>query len=74
MYYSFDGFSPFHMFGLGFIPMALFLGLVIYGIFLMVKHFSEPTRKHSATNILKERYAKWEITREEFENMKKDIK
>lgn len=62
------------MFGFGFLPMALFWGLVIYGIFLVVKHFSEPTGKHSATDILKARYAKGEITREEFENMKKDIK
>lgn len=73
MYYSFDGFSPFHMFGFSFLPMAIFWGLLIYGIFLMVKHFSEPKGKHNAMDILKARYAKGEITREEFENIKKDI-
>jgi putative membrane protein len=70
--YSFNGF-PFHIFGFGFLPMILFWGLIIYGIYFLVKQVWSP-QKQSALEILKARYAKGEITREEFENMKKDIK
>lgn len=35
MFYSFDGFSPFHTFG--FIFMPILWGLAIYGIFLIVQ-------------------------------------
>jgi putative membrane protein len=71
MYY-FNGYAPFHAFG--FLFMILFWGLVIYGVILLAKHYSEPMKKDRALEILKERYAKGEIKREEFENIKKDIK
>ena len=61
------------MFCFGFLFMALFWGLVIYGIYFLIKQNATP-QKHNALDILKARYAKGEITREEFENMKNDIK
>lgn len=73
MYYGFDGYYPFHMFGFGFLFMAFFWGLVIYVIYFLIKQVWN-SQKHGALEILKARYAKGEITREEFENMKEDIK
>lgn len=77
MYYN--DFYPFHMFGFGFVFMILFWGLVIYGIVLLVRKSSfsssnhDPKVRHTALEILKERYAKGEITKHQFEEMKKDI-
>jgi putative membrane protein len=56
--------------------MIIVWGLIIWGIISLVKHFSghSVNKNESAIDILKERYAKGEITREQFELMKKDIK
>ncbi len=67
----FNGHFPFHTFSFFFI--IFFWGVVIYGIYFLLKQIWNP-EKQSAIHILKERYVKWEITREEFESMKKDIK
>lgn len=74
MYYYLNGYAPFHMWGFGFLPMILFWGLVMYGIVLLFRYHSGPTNKKDILEMLKERYAKGEITREEFETIKKDIK
>lgn len=80
MYYygNFDGgFLPFHF--LGFIGMLAFWVLVIAGIVWLVRNMSSDaggsrTSAHgSPLDILKTRYAKGEITKEQFESMKKDI-
>lgn len=76
MYYN--DFFPFHMFGFGFLFMILFWGLVIYGVVLLVRKTSpseshDQKTKHTALEILKERYVKGEITKHQFEEMKKDI-
>ncbi|MCR4281337.1 MAG: SHOCT domain-containing protein [Candidatus Kaiserbacteria bacterium] len=80
MYYygNFDGgFLPFHF--LGFIGMLAFWALVIAGIVWLVRNASgtsngSTTSAHgSPLDILKTRYAKGEITKEQFESMKKDI-
>lgn len=74
MMYYYGDFFPFHMFGfgLGFIFPLLFWGLLIYGVVLLFRHngFADGSR---ALDILKERYAKGELTKEEFEAMKKDL-
>ena len=72
------GWGPGMGFGLGGIFMILFWGLAILGIVYIVK---QATTKKSATicrqetplDILKIRYAKGEITKEEFEKLKNDI-
>lgn len=57
----------------------LFLGLLIWGIVALIKWMSEQGlgkevhKENSAMAILKERYAKGEISKEEFENKKKDL-
>jgi len=59
------------MFGFGF--MVLFWGLVIFGLVLLLKKSSSSNEKDRSIEILKERYAKGEITKEQFEKMKKDL-
>lgn len=61
--------------GLGMVHMLLFWIIVILGIVALVRWLAagssdDPPR---AMDILKARYAKGEITREQFEQMKRDI-
>ena len=66
----------------GMIFMVLFWGLIIVGLVFLIRWLIQATggRRHSgvsmsssAMNILKERYARGEINRDEFESMKKDL-
>ena len=69
--------------GFGWIFMVLFWGLIIWGIVALVRGTSghDPMcgHNHSGSNektpldILKERYAKGEINKEEFDTKKKDL-
>lgn len=52
----------------------LFVVVIVVAIARRYEHGSHPQRhEHSALEILKERYAKGEIDRKEFEEKKKDI-
>ena len=67
------GFMPF-----GWIFMILFWGLIIYGIVTLIRstgvqNKTEGRKSHSALGILKERYAKGDITKKEFNEKKKDL-
>jgi putative membrane protein len=67
-----------HMFGFGGGFMWLFWIAVIVAIVFMVKLFlgngsDQDNEPKSAEEILKERYAKGEIDREEFERKRKDL-
>lgn len=66
-----------HMFGwgiIGFPMMILFWGAVIMIIIWAIRGSRNSNENgKSALDILKERYAKGEITKEEFESKKKDI-
>lgn len=72
------GMGPFMMWGWGFgwIFMIIFWGLVILGLIFFIRYLlSLPgaREKESALEILKKRYAKGEINKEEFEQKKKDL-
>lgn len=61
------------------LPMLIFWGLIIWGAVTLVRklgatQFRGPMQSTPvALEILKERYAKGEINRDEFERMKKEI-
>jgi len=61
----------------GMIMMVVFGVLVVVGIVALIKWLSSQSpgerSSQSASEILRKRYARGEITKEEFENMKKDI-
>jgi putative membrane protein len=69
------------MWGIGAWWMAIFWILVIIGIFFLVKWLVEQGKgsrnkavgEDSALEILKRRYAKGEIDKQEFEQKKKDL-
>ncbi|MDP2838322.1 MAG: SHOCT domain-containing protein [Candidatus Moranbacteria bacterium] len=68
-----------YMGGFGFFFMLLFWGLVIWALITLVKAISEKRQSPSeikedeAMKVLRERYAKGEITKEQFEQTKKDL-
>ena len=65
--------------GFGMVPMLLFWVLVILGIAVLVRWLASGASGSSgdkpphAMDILKARYAKGEISREQFEQMKREI-
>ena len=65
----------------GMIFMIIFLGLVIVGLVFLVRWLIQTTKGEKdvvhgssrAVDILKERYARGEVNKEEFEQMKNDL-
>ena len=78
MMWGYDGFG-FGGFGMG-IGMLVFWGLVIAGIVLLVRSVGrssgggERERDKTALDILRERYARGEIDKTEFEQKRDDLK
>ena len=73
MWYGWDsGFCG----GFGWIGMLLWWGLIIAGIVWFVRWVigqTDASRHASALDILKERYAKGEVSAHEYEKMKKEL-
>ncbi len=64
------------MMGLGMLFMVLFWLVVIVGVVYLVKWLvgqGIPTRPESSLDILKKRYARGEISKQEYEDMKRDL-
>jgi len=76
MMWGYDGLG-FGGFGMG-IGMLVFWGLLIAGIVLLVRNVSRSPgageRDKTALDILRERYAKGEIDKAEFEQKRDDLK
>jgi putative membrane protein len=64
---------------LGWIMMVIFWGAVIGGIVALVRYWgsrslpAEPARPETALDILRRRYAAGDLTKEQFETIKRDI-
>lgn len=71
MMYYYGGMYPFHMFG--FIFMIIIWALIILGAIFLFKKLVYKNTNQNAMNILKERYAKGDITKDQFHEMKKDL-
>lgn len=72
-----------HMFGIGEIWMLIFWILVIIWFLWLVNSIASQTKNnreapsfsyHSAKNIVKERFARGEISREEYQHLMQDLK
>ena len=65
--------------GFGWLFMVLFWGLVVFGVVELIRYISRSERDNNtkeektSLGILKERYAKGEIDKREFEEKKKDL-
>lgn len=58
---------------LGWISMTLFWVLVIVGVVALVRAATRGGQSESALDILRKRYAAGELTKEQFEQMKRDL-
>ncbi len=83
MWQYFDDPMGWFGFGFGFVFMLLFWGLVIWGIVALARWAARqnggkqeknlPAGRQAPLDILKERYAKGEVDKKEFEEKKKDL-
>ncbi len=86
LFWSFSGSSyyggmmgPWMMWGLGMggIFMIIFWGLIILGVIFLIRWLAGMTKttksEESALDILKKRYARGEINKEEYEQKKRDL-
>ena len=68
------GIGGYGMMGSGFIFMLLFWGLIIWLIITLINASQSNKTEPDSLTILKRRYASGEITKKEFESIKKEIR
>src|SRR3990167_1159874 len=60
--------------GFGFLFMLLFLGVLIWLVVTLINAGQLGKKEEDPSNILKKRYASGEITRKQYEEMKKELR
>src|SRR3989338_5652297 len=60
--------------GFGFIFMLLFWGAIIWLVVTLIKAAQSGKEEEDSSNILKKRYALGEISKKQYEKMKKELK
>ena len=70
--YGMMGYGPFGYSSFGFLFMLLFLVAIVWLIVWAIKEFTR-NKSESALDILKKRFARGEITKKEYEGMKKKL-
>lgn len=60
--------------GLGGLGTLVFWGAIVFGLALMAQTLGGGDRRQSTLNVLKRRYAGGEITREQYQQMRQDLK
>ena len=63
-------------FGFGWIFMVIFWGLIIVGVFALIRWLATPAGDRggkTALDILEQRYARGELERKEYEQKRKDL-
>lgn len=77
MHGYYNGYYPYHIFGSGFMILIWIILVIALIRYLRggrtMRHWGRWNEGSKPTDILKERYAKGEITKEQFEQMKKDV-
>jgi len=54
--------------------MVVMMVIIVIGIILLVKYFNESGNNKSPEEIVEKRYANGEITKKEYESLKKDLR
>lgn len=73
MMYYYNDIYPSHMFGFGPLVSVLFWIVLVYVLVSIFRQSHHHSHREKPIDILKERYAKGEINKEQFESMKKDL-
>jgi putative membrane protein len=60
------------MMGLMVLAWVLVIGAIVAGVWWVLRN-ARPSRRHDALDILRERYARGEISREEYESRRRDL-
>ncbi len=68
------GLGGYGMMGFGFIFMLLFWGLIIWLIVALINSSQSNKNEQDSLTILKKRYASGEITKKQYEEMKKELR
>ena len=58
---------------IGLVLLVVIIGLAIWGIVTLTRHSRREDNEDNALAIAKERYAKGEINKEEFDQIKRDL-